>query len=120
MIMPVVRAVCRKQVSSIDHDRRPAFQAKNSATTTPSAADSVAVATPVYRLPMTMPKITIGGIRCTDRRSRSASGGSASRGTSPLIMLLTSTKSMKKPVSSRPGITPAMNSLPIEFSVSDP
>ena len=91
MIMPVVRAVCRKQVSSIDQLSRPAFQVKNKATTTPSAADSVAVANPVYRLPITMPKITSGGTRCTDSAMRWRKGGRASRGTSPLATLLIAT-----------------------------
>ena len=45
-IMPLVRAVCRKHVSSTSRLSLPMRQTKNSATRTPSAADSVAVAMP--------------------------------------------------------------------------
>ena len=69
-----MRAVCWKQLVSSSRVRRPLCQTNASATTTPSAADSVAVAMPKYRLPITTPNTISGGTRFTSRRTRSASG----------------------------------------------
>ena len=75
---------------------------------------------PKYRLPITMPKTTSGGTRNFSVRRRSSSGTLSSRLTVPLITLEIQIHSMKQPVSSIPGMMPAMNSLPIELLVSEP
>lgn len=69
---------------------------------------------------MTMPNTTAGGTRCTSARMRASSGTLGSRIALPLARLEPAIQSMKKPVSSRPGMMPAMNSLPIELLVSEP
>ena len=63
----------------------PDCQAKNSAAITPSAALSVVVAMPKYRLPITMPKTITGGTRNFSVRRRSAIGTLSSRMTLPLM-----------------------------------
>ncbi len=62
-IMPLVLAVCTKQCCSSYQLSLRLFQAKNSDAMTPSAADSVVVAKPLYRLPITMKNTTPGGTR---------------------------------------------------------
>ena len=119
-IMPLTRAVLMKQVRSTSQLSLPECQTKNSAAITPSAALSVVVAMPKYRLPITMPNTTSGGTRNCSVRRRSASGTLSSRLTLPLITLEIQIHSMKQPVSSSPGMMPAMNSLPIEVLVSEP
>ena len=66
-IMPLTRAVETKQVRITSQVSLPACQTKNSAAITPSAALSVAVAMPKYRLPITMPNTTSGGDQVTQR-----------------------------------------------------
>ena len=82
--MPLTRAVEMKQVRSSSRLSLPECQTKPSAAITPSAALSAAVAMPKYRLPITMPNTTSGGIRCTSVRMRSASGTFGSRMALPL------------------------------------
>ncbi|MCY1536903.1 hypothetical protein D9M68_723790 [compost metagenome] len=119
-IMPVVLAVCTKQCCSSSHVSFRLFQANSSEAITPSAADSVVVAKPLYRLPITMKNTTPGGTRSFNRCIRVARGTFSSRTALPVYKACNRMKPMNAPASSRPGMMPATNSLLIEVSVNEP
>ena len=117
----VVRTVPSQTSRSMRHDSRPRWAVMASAPTMPTAAASVAVATPKKMAPITIRRSTSGG-----RRS-----GSSLRRISQLVSTLwpphagfqmqaTSTVRLNRTVRMKPGRKPARYSLGTDVSVITP